>query len=323
MRRILQSMALLAALALPAFCQSGRLSSEDQHDFDKAYTKWVNDTRKNDRDDIAKDVRKMQEIMARNNIPANVPYDRIASTGAGYQGRSYQQQLSPEDQKEFDKYYTKWVNDTRKNDRDDINRDARKMQDIMARNNIPPDVPFDQVASTGYAPSARYDREEGRYGATEPAYPQNGAYGSRLNPADQRDFDRYYSQWVDDSRRNDRDDADRDIRHMQDIMARNNIPSNVPFDQIATPGEYQNHGFNDNDRYARGEYAGSGQTRLSPDDQREFDKAYAKWVNDSRKNDRDDLEKDTRKMQDIMARYNIPSNVPYDQIASPNAGYQH
>src|SRR5438477_12016675 len=90
MMRVLQTMALLSALlVLPAFSQSSRLSPEDQHEFDKAYTKWVNDTRKNDRDDIGKDIRKMQEIMARNNIPASVPYDQIASTGNGYQCRSY------------------------------------------------------------------------------------------------------------------------------------------------------------------------------------------------------------------------------------------
>ena len=212
-------------------------------------------------------------------------------------------QLSPQDQREFDKAYAKWMNDTRRNDRDDIGKDARKMQDIMARYNIPPDVPFDRIASNGY-------------GRNEGAYSQYGQ--ARLSPDDQRDFDRYYSQWVDDSRRNDRDDADRDMQHMRDIMGRNNIPQDVPFDQIASPGRYQND-YNEN--YGRRGYY--GQTRLSPEDQREFDKVYAKWEHDSRRNDRDDIEKDARKMQDIMARYNIPSNVPYDRIASPDVGYRH
>ncbi len=314
MTRILQTMALLSALlVIPAVCQSGRLSPDDQKDFDKAYTKWVNDTRKNDRDDLAKDVRKMQEIMARAGIPANVPYDRIASTGNAYPARSYARQLPPDDQKDFDKYYTKWVNDTRKNDRDDIDRDVRKMQEIMARNSIPVGVPFDQVASTGFVGAPGYVEER--------RYVPNGTY-ARLAPDDQRDFDRYYSQWVDDSRRNDRDDAARDMEHMQAIMARNNIPSNVPYDQLATPAAYP---VSAPPAYGQ-TVAGPTtyvQTRLSPDDQRDFDKAYAKWVNDSRKGDRDDLEKDTRKMQDIMARYNIPSNVPYDQIASHDVGPQY
>jgi hypothetical protein len=247
MTRIIQIAALLAALALPALCQNARLTTDDQKEFDKAYTHWVNDTRKNDRDDIAKDVRKMQDIMARNNIPANVPYDQIASSGMGYQPQQYQQQLSPEDQKDFDKAYTKWVNDTRKNDRDDIGKDERKMRDIMQRNNIPPDVPFDRIASTGYGMGPAYNNGYGNNG-----YNNNGQY------------------------------------------------ANPP--QYAPQGTYQ---------------------RLSQDDQREFDKAYVKWMNDTQRNDRDDIDKDVRKMQDIMTRYEIPPDVPFNQIASPNAAYQH
>src|SRR5437016_8621853 len=99
----------------------------------------------------------MQEIMAKYNIPANVPYDQIASTGSGV--RVYQSRLSADDQREFDKYYTKWVNDTRKNDRDDVAKDVGRMQEIMAHNNIPASVPFEQIASTadpwnGYSATA-------------------------------------------------------------------------------------------------------------------------------------------------------------------------
>ena len=70
----------MVAIAMPAFAQQGRLSPHDQSEFDKYYAKWVNDTRKNDRDDIAEDVKHMQEIMGRNGIPSNVPYEQIAST---------------------------------------------------------------------------------------------------------------------------------------------------------------------------------------------------------------------------------------------------
>jgi hypothetical protein len=198
------------------------------------------------------------------------------------------------------------------------------MQDIMSRNNIPPDVPFNQIASTGYT------RSNGSYNNSynsAPAYQQNAPSQVRLSAEDQRDFDRYYSQWIDDTRRTDRDNADRDVRHMQDIMARYNIPADVPYDQIATPGGYQNNGGYPSNSYNDNNYSGGGaaygQARLSPEDQREFDKAYAKFVNDSRKNDNDDLQRDARKLQDIMVRNNIPSNIPYDQIASPNAEYRH
>jgi hypothetical protein len=140
-----------------------RLSPEDQSRFDGYYDKWVGDTRRNDRDDIRKDEEHMQEIMGRYNIPSDVPYDRIASRGQGYgdsdgyrdrdrDDRSYERwrgKMSDSDQRKFDDAYAKWVNDRRKNDRDDVREDEKHMLDIMSRNNIPRDVPFDAVASRG------------------------------------------------------------------------------------------------------------------------------------------------------------------------------
>jgi hypothetical protein len=240
MTRILQLMALIAALALPALCQYGRLSPDDQREFDKAYTKWVNDSRKNDRDDIDRDVRRMQDIMARNNIPQDVPYEQIASSGYMQQDRdngAYQQnapyysnqaRLSPDDQREFDKAYDRWVSDSRKNDRDDVDRDVHRMQDIMARNNIPPNVPYDQIATSGYN-----DRPRGEYNDRYRGYEQ-----SRLSPDDQHEFDKTYEKWEKDVRKHDRDDIRREERRMQDIMARYNIPRDVPYDQVASP-EYR------------------------------------------------------------------------------------
>jgi len=217
---------------------------------------------------------------------------------AQWQGR-----LSPDDQRGFDKAYAKWVNDSRKNDRDDLDKDVRRMQEIMARYNIPSDVPFDRIASSAYPNSSGN------------SYPSAGyqSYAGRLSPEDQREFDKFYSRWIEDTRKGDRDDIQSDVSHMQDIMARYSIPTDVPFDRIATAG------------YGSSDYAGGSrsyerwQGRLSPEDQHRFDKAYAEWVEDTRKHDRDDIPKDMRKMQDIMARYNIPANVPFDAIASPNA----
>ena len=300
MKKFLATLTLLFAFTLPGFAQGQvRLSAEDQKKFDKHYAKWVNDTRKNDRDDIAKDVHEMQEIMAKYNIPANVPYDQIASTGSGV--RVYQSRLSADDQREFDKYYTKWVNDTRKNDRDDVAKDVGRMQEIMARNNIPAKVPFEQIASTDYPGNG--------YPAT--AYPANSQWQSRLSPDDQRDFDRYYSKWVDDTRQNDRDAVSRDAGYMQEIMARNNIPASVPFDQIASSAGYSS---GSSPAYVQ---------RLSVNDQREFDHYYAEWLEHTRKNDQDDVAKDVARMQEIMARNNIPWNVPFDRIASPDAASRH
>src|SRR5438105_14420881 len=92
-----------------------------------------------------------------------------------YPARAYGQwqRLSPEDQRDFDKYYAKWVDDTRKNDQDDIGKDTRQMQEIMARNDIPTDVPFGQIASDGH--SAAYDCRV--------------RWQGRLSPEERRDFD--------------------------------------------------------------------------------------------------------------------------------------
>src|SRR5260370_29066163 len=103
MHKILGTLALMFAIAMPAFAQQGRLSPHEQSEFDKYYTKWVNDTRKNDRDDIAKDVKHMHEIIGRNGIPASVPYEQIAPTVNEYPPRTYQRRLSPHDHTDFHK----------------------------------------------------------------------------------------------------------------------------------------------------------------------------------------------------------------------------
>src|SRR5438445_10802531 len=70
-----------------------------------------------------------------------------------YPARAYGQwqRLSPEDQRDFDKYYAKWVDDTRKKDRDDIDKDARKMQEIMESRSAPSEGHLEQQGRVGQA----------------------------------------------------------------------------------------------------------------------------------------------------------------------------
>ena len=91
---------------------------------------------------------------------------------------------------------------------------------------------------------------------------------------------------------------------------RNNIPANVPFDQIASNGAYANRGYSGGN-YSNRAYSSNGQSRLSVDDQREFDKYYSKWLEDMRKNHRDDIDKDVRHMQDIMGRLQHTRKHPF------------
>ena len=209
--------------------------------------------------------------------------------------------LSVDDQSQFDKDYAKWVEATRKNDRDDISENARKMQDIMTHYNIPVSVSFDQIASNGTAATSA----PGAYGGYN--------WTQRLSADDQKDFDKYYTKWVEATRKNSQEDIAENERKMRDIMARYSIPSDVTFAQVSSVG-------------SAGAYPNSAPyvqpQRLSAHDQHEFDEAYQKWLKARHKKDRDDLDKSERRMHDIMARYNIPANVPYDRIASPGAGYR-
>jgi hypothetical protein len=190
------------------------------------------------------------------------------------------------------------------------------------------------ISAAGWAQSS--GQPQVRNTAWQNGYGQYPAYGqpARLSPNDQQKFDSYYQQWMDASRKDDRDDIEKNARHMQDIMAHYNIPSNVPFAQIATnsgngygyqnpnnPGYQNPNGYPPNAYPQNGPYgypATAG--RLTPDDQRKFDDYYQKWMDASRKNDGDDIRSNARHMQDIMAHYNIPANVPFDQIASNGTG---
>ena len=216
--------------------------------------------------------------------------------------------LTADDQSQFDKNYAKWIDATRKGDQEDISENASRMQAIMARYNIPSSVPFDQVASTG-APAVY---PPGAY----PNQPYPAAYAQRLSPDDQKEFDKQYSKWVSATRKNDQEDVGESTRKMQEIMARYRIPAGVPFAQVASGGAA---GAYPNTAYV---YPAAQGQRLNSHDQHEFDEAYSKWLKARHKKHTDDLEKNERKMQDIMARYNIPANVPYDSIASPGASYQ-
>ena len=220
-------------------------------------------------------------------------------------GFSQVQRMTPDDESQFNGYYSRWMQDRQSNDRDDMISMEHHMQDLMSKYGISPDTPYDQVASQYSAAPSRYygqDRDRDR--------DYRGNWGGRLSPDDQNKFNKEYSKWQESMAKNDRDDIDKHARKMEEIMQRYNIPPNTPFDTIATANGYSPH-------YDVRQYQG----RFSPDDQKKFDKAYEKWEKDRAKNDRDDLAKDEGKMQEVMARYNIPRDVPYDVLVSGNRGY--
>ena len=209
------------------------------------------------------------------------------------------QRMTPEDEDQFNNYYSRWQQDRQTNNRDDMVSMEHHMQDIMNRYGIPSDTPYDEVAAQSNA-APRYGDRDDRYA---------GNWQGRLSPDDQNKFNKEYQKWQDANAKNDRDDIDKHARNMEEIMQRYNIPPNTPFDTIATYAPNARHDYR--------EYQG----RFSPDDQKKFDKAYEHWLNDRSRHDRDDIAKDEGKMQEIMARYNIPRDVPYDMLASGGPRY--
>jgi hypothetical protein len=218
------------------------------------------------------------------------------------------QQMTAEDQNRFDSYYAQWVHDRQSGDRDDMVSAEHHMQDLMNKYSIPASTPYDQVASPSAAAPAYDNRGYDNRGYDNNRY--SSQWQGRLSPDDQNKFNKEYSKWQEANAKNDRDDIDKHARNMEQIMQRNNIPPDAPFDSIATVNGYNYH--NDARQY---------QGRLSPDDQKKFDKAFEKWQSARARHDRDDVQKNEEKMQAIMARYNIPRDVPYQLLSSGSRGY--
>ena len=213
------------------------------------------------------------------------------------------QRMTAEDEAKFNSYYSRWLEDRQMNNRDDMVGMEQRMQDLMSKYAIPSDTPYEQVASENRMMPRTYDRDRDDRG-----YAGDGQ--GRMSPDDQREFNKEYGKWQEAQAKHDRDDIDKHARKLEQIMARYNIPADTPFDALVSANGYSRH-------YDYREF----QRRFSPDDQKKFDKAYEHWLDDRRKNDRDDIAKDEGRMQEIMARYNVPRDVPYDVLASAHRGY--
>jgi len=237
MKKLFGSLIVLAALALPALAQVPQMSPEDQAKFDNYYSRWVQDKQTSDRDDMVSSEHHMQDLMNKYAIPAETPYDQVASQNVapppgysdrrydnrgydnrGYDNRGYANQMPGDDQNKFNKEYTKWQQANAKNDRDDIDKHARNMEELMQRNNIPQNTPFDAIATTsGYAPRENIRQYQGRF-----------------SPDDQKKFDKAYEKFQRDRAKHDRDDYAKDEARLNEIMARYNIPRDVPYDVLVS-----------------------------------------------------------------------------------------
>jgi hypothetical protein len=202
---------------------------------------------------------------------------------AQYQGR-----LSSDDQRRFDSYYQRWQDYKRTNNRDEIISMEKRMQDVMQKYNISATVPYAAIANNG--------RDEYRQ------------YRGMLGRDDQRRFDSYYSRWLDYKRTSNWDEVRSMEGRMQDVMRQYNVPLTVPYAVLSsTEGGWAPQP----PRWTR---------NLSADDQRRFDSYYSRWLGYRSSNDWDNVRSMEARMRDVMQQYDIPSNVPFDQIVSSAPG---
>lgn len=131
------------------------------------------------------------------------------------------QRLSPGDQQRFDSYYSRWQEYRQHSDYDQMQSMQKRMLDIYAHNGISAQTPFWQVASNTRGERERWHR--------------------RLAPEDQSRFDSYFSRWQQYRGTHNREQAVSMEKRMQDIYARNRIPSNTPYWWVASNAGENDH----------------------------------------------------------------------------------
>jgi hypothetical protein len=156
------------------------------------------------------------------------------------------------------------------------------------------------------------------------------AQGRRLSGDDQRRFDSYFSRWQDYRRTNNRDETISMEKRMQDIYQHYGIPGGTPFERIASGGQrdyrWDAQSDHDWDRDHGGDRwhqdnRDDWSRRLSGDDQRRFDSYYSRWQEYRRTNNRDEIVSMEKRMQDVYQHNGIPSNTPYDAVATGGRRY--
>ena len=134
-----------------------------------------------------------------------------------------------------------------------------------------------------------------------------------------------------DKKDRDRKDRDRDDRDRDRARGDRDNDNYNRGDNDGDRGGYYGNGngqYGDRDRDRNGGYYGNQYGRsyhnvLAPEWQQKFDSYYQRWQQYRATNNRGEMTSMEKRMQDIMVHYNIPSNVPYDQVASPGVGRRY
>jgi len=132
-----------------------------------------------------------------------------------------QPRLSPDDQRRFDSYYSRWQDYQQRNNVSEMQSMQKRMLDVYAHYGIPPQTPFWRVASSARGEHDRWQR--------------------RLNPNDQARFDSYFSRWQQYRRTNNREQIASMEKRMQDVYAQYRIPANTPYWFVASNAGDRDH----------------------------------------------------------------------------------
>jgi len=219
----LTAVLFLIALSVPAIAQWQRwnLSSDDQQHFDSYYSRWQEYRQRNDREQIMSMEKRMLDVYAHYNIPAQTPYWRVASNARA--GRDqWNGRLSANEQSRFDSYYSRWQEYRQRNDRGQVASMEKRMQDVYAHNHIASNTPYFWIAS-----NARDEDWDGW---------ERDRWRGRLSNEDQGRFDSYYTRWLEYRHDNRRDDTASMERRMRDIMDHYEIPAQVGYEVLASTG---------------------------------------------------------------------------------------
>jgi hypothetical protein len=147
----------------------------------------------------------------------------------------------------------------------------------------------------------------------------------RLSTEDQGRFDSYYSRWLTYRQNNDAANRHGMEERMRDVMSHYDIPSDVPFDEVASNSNgNRRYRVRDDDGDEHGrmqeDRARQRQDHLTFEDQQRFDSYYSRWLTARRTGNRSETGSMEERMRDLMGRNSIPLSVQFSQIASESAG---
>ena len=164
-------------------------------------------------------------------------------------------QLSADDQRLFDSYFSRYQEYQRTNNRDEVRSMEKRMQDISPHTNIPTGTPSGLVARRGKGGGWHGGRDRDRDWSRErdrdrdwdrDRRPDWDRYRDRdrdyyrqnrqLSSEDQGRFDSYYQRWLNYRRTNNRDEVVSMEKRMYDVYDHYGIPRDVPFDRVASRG---------------------------------------------------------------------------------------